>query len=287
VISADGIKTQRNPDKKVIQLFPDGRKTTVNPDGTRVEKAINGDVVTERPDKTKITVFKVPFGDNQVTKKTEHPDGTVIESHKTGLKTAIFPDGTIVETHTDSKITKMVDKTVVTDYLPAKEDGLKKVTKFADGVVVQTYTDGHDLQTDTDGTTILTKAGGVRIQTFKDGATLTTNLDGTKVQLFEGEGQDGMKITIFTDGKKVQENADGVIVETRPNGDKITKHPDGDIIEHYKEPKTFVEYSFKADRLFVMKECKPSGIIVVTDVDGEMEVVPLEDQKKAVADAAE
>ena len=30
-------------------------------------------------------------GDNQVTKKTEQPDGTVTESHRTGLKTAIFP----------------------------------------------------------------------------------------------------------------------------------------------------------------------------------------------------
>jgi len=91
VISTEGIKTQRNPDKKIIQLFPDGRKTTKNPDGTMVEKLINGDVVTRRTDNTTITVYKVPFGDNQVTKKTEHPDGTVTESHKTGLKTAIFP----------------------------------------------------------------------------------------------------------------------------------------------------------------------------------------------------
>jgi len=248
-----------------------------------VEKKINGDVVTTRPDNTIITVYKVPDGDNQVTKKTQHPDGTVIESHKTGLKTAIFPDGTIVETHKDSKVTKMVDKTEIIDYLPAKEDGLKKVTKFPDGVTVETYTDGHDLQTDTDGTTILTRADGVRIQTFKDGATLTTQLDGTKVQRFEGEGQDGMVITIYKDGRKVQENADKVIVETMPNGDKITKHPDGDIIEHYKEAKAMTEYNFKADRMFIMKEVKPSGIIVVTDTEGEMEVVPLEDQKPAAA----
>ena len=161
------------------------------------------------------------------------------------------------------------------------------MTKFPDGVTVQTYKDGHDLQTDTDGTTILTKPDGVRVQTFKDGATLTTNLDGTKVQLFEGPGQDGMKITIYPDGRKVQENKDNVIVETMPNGDKVTKHPDGDVIEHYKEPRAFPDYGFKPERMFVMKECKPSGIIVVTDVEGEMEVVPVEDQKKAEAAATE
>ena len=64
---------------------------------------------------------------------------------------------------------------------------------------------------------------------------------------------------------------------------QVTKHPDGDVIEHYKEPRAFPDYGFKPERMFVMKECKPSGIIVVTDVEGEMEGVPVEDQKKAEA----
>ena len=39
-----------------------------------------------------LTFFVLVYqSDNQVTKKTEHPDSTVTESHKTGLKTAIFP----------------------------------------------------------------------------------------------------------------------------------------------------------------------------------------------------
>ena len=43
------------------------------------------------------------------------------------------------------------------------------------------------------------------------------------------------------------------------------------------------EYNFKADKMFVMKDVKPSGVIVVTDTEEEMEVVPLEDQKPAAA----
>ena len=62
------------------------------------------------------------------------------------------------------------------------------------------------------------------VQTFKDGATLTTQLGGTKVQLFCGEGQDRMEITVYTDGINVQENADNVIVETMPKGDKVCEH---------------------------------------------------------------
>ena len=42
-------------------------------------------------------------------------------------------------------------------------------------------------------------------------------------------------------------------------------------------------YNFKADWMFVVKEVKPSSIIVVTDTEGEMEVVPLEDEKRAAA----
>jgi hypothetical protein len=51
-------------------------------------------------------------------------------------------DGAVVETHKDNKVTKMVGKTEITDYLPAKEDALEKITKFPDGVTVQTFTDG-------------------------------------------------------------------------------------------------------------------------------------------------
>ena len=43
------------------------------------------------------------------------------------------------------------------------------------------------------------------------------------------------------------------------------------------------EYNFETDRMFVMKEVKPSGIIVLTDTEGEIEVVSLEDQKPAEA----
>ena len=62
------------------------------------------------------------------------------------------------------------------------------------------------------------------VQTFKDGAILITQLDGTKVQFFCEEGQDGMKITVYTDGRKVQENTDNVIVENMLNGDKVCEH---------------------------------------------------------------
>lgn len=265
VIGPDGTKSQKNADGKIIQLFADGRKTTINADGTKVEKATNGDIVTLRTDGTKITVFKEPQGENEIIKRTEHPDKTIIESHKDGLKTAYFPDGTRVETHKDSKVTILKDGTEITDYLPIKKNGLKKVTKFVDGVIVETFEDGHDLQTDTDGTTIETKPDGTRVQTFKDGATLTTNTDGTKVQEFP----DGMTITIFEDGRKVQLNTYGVEIETLANGDKITKHPDGDIIEHYFKPRDDI----MEGRKIVMKETKPDGTVVVTDDTGEMDVL--------------
>ena len=230
----------------------------------------NGDIVTTRTDNTIITVFAAPQGENEIIKRTQHPDKTIIESHKDGLKTAYFPDGTKVETHKGSKVTILTDGTEIIDYMPVKDDGLKKVTKFKDGVKVETFEDGRDLQTDTDGTTIETKADGTRIQTFEDGATLTTQPDGLKVQKFT----DGMVITIYKDNRKVQKNKDGVIVETLPSGDKITKHPDGDVIEHYMKPREDI----MKGRKIVMKETKPDGTIVVTDDTGEMDVLIDEDK---------
>ena len=132
----------------------------------------------------------------------------------TGTVATVYEDGTRVETKSSGTTIRIYD------------DG-RAVQTSADGVVIETFAhfpEPLSLQTDVDGTRIVTRgdgssetylAGGVVISATSSGIVVQTNLDGTRIKT-------------FVDGTVVQfKDVENDSFVTLPDGTKSVVFPDG------------------------------------------------------------
>jgi hypothetical protein len=98
----------------------------------------------------------VNFSKLAVARRTTKSDGTVLEVLEDNTLRANFKDGTVVIKASDRKVTTRPDGTRVVLFTPPMNDGLKKLTKFTDGCVIQNFEDGREVQIEPDGTIVQT-----------------------------------------------------------------------------------------------------------------------------------
>jgi hypothetical protein len=210
------------------------------------------------------------------------------------MKTVKYPDGTVEVVSPTSRTVTQPDKTVIVEYLQARDDGCTKKTTFPDKVVVSTFEDGRSVQRNpVSGIVITTRPDGSRRQTHPDGASVETRPDGSRIQVdADGTGlvertdgvriqlnpdrssvislpapaakklhvfADGCHILEAADGSSVQHNPDRTVVQIKPNGDKVSTLSCGTMIAEFLSGEGPVERC----------EVRPTGEVLEVFRDGK------------------
>ena len=133
-----------------------GRKRVLSEKGrTAIKQVLEMDRNTKKSRRQTMN-----FTGLNVARRTTKSDGTVLEVLEDNTLRANFKDGTVVIKASDRKVTTRPDGTRVVLFTPPMKDGLKKLTKFTDGCVIQNYEDGREIQIEPDGTIVQSPSPG-------------------------------------------------------------------------------------------------------------------------------
>ena len=172
------------------------------------------------PDSSNCTALRSLWADGTWKSVRVRPDGTIVESHSDGSRTAIQPDGTRAHTNSFGQTSSSVQ-------LGDDEDG-GSVTTCEDGSEYLDYGDGRRTWRDASGFTFevtIDQSSGDRITSASDGSRRVERPDGS----FEHQYSDGSVDTGTIDegGNLVIRSADGTTAVAYADGSESWTDPWG------------------------------------------------------------
>jgi len=188
------------------------------------------------------------------------PSGTHELEFSQGTKVQVDTEGVIVIQHAAPDVKKE------TRY---PRNGSYIVIRSAmDGSKVQTNPDGSSIVSYPNGNKVQRMANGIVITEFKDRSTLQVDPDGRQIRKWpDGRLQitqsDGTLITMGADGVKHTQHPNGVSIESRPDGTKVQSNVDGSRIELQPDRTKFI---YKTDGSMLISY--PNGDKVLQSAEG-------------------